>query len=499
MYSISSDQVTPMANVDLGTVYLVGAGPGDPGLVTIRGKELLSFADVVVFDYLSDDSLLEFCKPDAELIDVGKRPGRPVPQNEINDVLISSASKAKVVVRLKGGDPFVFGRGGEEAQALIDAGISFEVVPGVSSAIAVPAYAGIPVTHRGLSTSFTVVTGHRHGSATDQVDWASLARLGGTIVVLMGVAHRSEIAEKLIAGGLNPKTPVAAIRWGTRGDQVGVRTSLGDLGAIPVESPSVIVIGAVAALDLAWFEKLPLFGKKIVVTRAKDQSKSLVSRVTELGGRTLLVPTIEILPPLDGYKALAVAAGNVSRYDWLIFTSPNSVQRFFQFLRDARDLAGVKVAAIGNGTAKEILKFNIVADFAPSSFVAESLVAEFPHGPGSVLLPRAKVARDVIPTQLAKIGWRVDVVEAYRNETPAMDEALAEEIAKSDAITFTSSSTVSNFMSRFGTQYLPSRVVSIGPVTSKTLEQFGVREVSTATVHNLGGLLDVLVGLFNEG
>lgn len=487
-----------MTDAATGTVYLVGAGPGDPGLLTIRGKELLSIADVVVFDYLSDDSLLDYCREGAELIDVGKRPGRPIPQDEINNVLIQSASSAKVVVRLKGGDPFVFGRGGEEAQALTEAGIPFEVVPGVSSAIAVPAYAGIPVTHRGLSTSVTVVTGHRHGNATDQVDWTSLARLGGTIVVLMGVAHRSEIAEKLIAGGLSTETPVAAVRWGTRSDQVRVVTSLGELGKIPIESPSTIVIGAVAGLNLAWFDRRPLFGKKIVITRAKDQSQSLVRSLRELGGQVLAVPAIEIVPPSDGYEALANAAKNVSGYDWLVFTSSNAVQRFFQFLHDARDLAGVKVAAIGDGTAKEVAQFNIIADLVPPRFVAESLVAVFPAGPGRVLLPRAKVARDVIPAQLAKMGWQVDVVEAYRTETPSLDEALEEEIANSDAITFTSSSTVSNFLSRYGSRCLPSRVVSIGPVTTRTLEQLGVQGVSTATVHNLDGLLEVIVGLFAD-
>ncbi|NNN19576.1 MAG: uroporphyrinogen-III C-methyltransferase [Acidimicrobiaceae bacterium] len=478
---------------DSGTVYLVGAGPGDPGLLTVRGKELLNLADIVVFDYLSDDSLLEFCRPEAELIDVGKRPGRPVPQNEINEVLIRSAARAKTVVRLKGGDPFVFGRGGEEALALIEAGISFEVVPGISSSIAVPAYAGVPVTHRGLSTSFTVVTGHRHGSATDQVDWESLAKLGGTIVVLMGVAHRAEISEKLISGGLSPYTPVAAVRWGTRSDQVSVRTNLQSLGEAEILSPSVIVIGAVAGLDLAWFEKRPLLGKKIVVTRAKTQSRKLIKAIRDLGGQVLSIPAIQIGPPADNYQALARAARDISGYKWLIFTSANSVPLFFDLLRDTRDLAGVKVAAIGDATAREIARFNIVADFVPSSFVAETFVAEFPEGCGKILLPRAEMARDLLPVELAKMGWNVDVVEAYRTEIPVMDETLADQIAASDAITFTSSSTVSNFLSRFGVMALPARVISIGPVTRKTLEEFGVSNSVMADTHNIDGLLEVLV------
>jgi uroporphyrinogen III methyltransferase/synthase len=487
-----------MSETAVGAVYLVGAGPGDPGLLTVRGRELLSRADVVIFDYLSDESLLEYCRAGVKLIDVGKRPGRPVPQSEINQVLIRSAADAKTVVRLKGGDPFVFGRGGEEALALIEAGIPFEVVPGVSSAIAVPAYAGIPVTHRGLSTSFTVVTGHRHGNATDQVDWASLARLSGTIVVLMGVAHRGEIAQKLIAGGLSPDTAVAAVKWGTRSDQKTVRTALSALGEIPISSPSTIVIGAVAELDLSWFEKRPLLGKRVVVTRAKDQSRTLVAKIRELGGEALSVPTIAILPPEDGSEALARSARRLSEYDWLIFTSANAVPRFFQFLKDARDLAGVKVAAIGTGTAQELAKFNIVADLVPPSFVAESLISEFPVGPGKVLLPRAKVARDLIRVELAEKGWQVDVVEAYRTEAPPTKPALMEAIGGSDAIIFTSSSTALNFLAGYGLESLPELVVSIGPVTTKTLEENGVKGVVTSAVHNIDGVIETVQNLLSN-
>ena len=487
-----------MSETAVGVVYLVGAGPGDPGLLTVRGRELLSRADVVVFDYLSDESLLEYCRAGVHLIDVGKRPGRPVPQSEINKVLIESTANGKTVVRLKGGDPFVFGRGGEEALALIDAGIPFEVVPGVSSAIAVPAYAGIPVTHRGLSTSFTVVTGHRHGNAIDQVDWASLARLGGTIVVLMGVAHRGEIAQKLISGGMSSDTAVAAVRWGTRSDQATVRTSLGALGETPVSSPSTIVIGAVAGLDLGWFERRPLLGKRVVVTRAEGQSQTLTAKIRELGGEALVVPTIEILPPQDGFEALERSARRVSEYDWLIFTSANAVPRFFHFLKDARDLAGVKVAAIGSGTARELAKCNIVADLVPSSFVAESLISEFPAGPGRVLLPRAKVARDLIPVELVGKGWQVDVVEAYRTEAPPTRPALVEVISGSDAIIFTSSSTASNFLAGYGLGSLPALVVSIGPVTTKTLEENGVHEVVTAAVHNMDGVIEAVLNLFSN-
>lgn len=487
-----------MSSGEAGTVYLVGAGPGDLGLLTLRGKELLETADVVVYDYLSNDSLLRFCGKDAELIDVGKRPGRPVPQSEINEVLIQSAKSAAVVVRLKGGDPFVFGRGGEEALALREAGISFEIVPGVSSAVAVPAYAGVPVTHRGLATSFTVVTGHRHGEATDQVDWASLARLGGTIVVLMGVAHRGEIAQKLMDGGLPGNTPVAAIRWGTTGGQTSLRTTLERLEKTPVFSPSTIVIGAVAGLNLRWFERKPLLGRRVVVTRTKAQASVLSNRLVELGATVLEVPTIEIQEPSDNYLALRSAVAEIANYEWIIFTSPNAVPVFFAHLRDARDLAGVKVAAIGPGTAKEISKFNVVADFVPSEYVGETLVREFPFGQGRILLPRAKVARDVIPLELVKKGWKVDIVEVYKTGQPEMDSALATEISACDAITFTSSSTVSNFMDVFGVDSLPANIIAIGPVTQVTLSNFGVYNVKVASNHDIEGLIQAILEVFPQ-
>lgn len=484
-----------MTRLQSGTVYLVGAGPGDPGLLTVRGKELLHVADVVVYDYLSDNLLLGHCKSGVKLIDVGKRPDRPVPQDEINEVLITSAREAEIVVRLKGGDPFVFGRGGEEALALVDAGIKFEIVPGISSAIAVPAYAGIPVTHRGLSTSFTVVTGHRHGKATDQVDWESLARLGGTIVVLMGVAHRSEIAEKLIRGGLSPETAVAAVRWGTRGDQSTVRTTLSRLGEAQISSPSTIVIGAVATLDLAWYEKRPLLGKRVVVTRAKEQTPKLANLLTELGAIVLSVPTIEIREPLDHYESLNKAVREITSYEWVIFSSVNSVSPFFSALRDARDLASVRIAAIGKGTAKEIAKFNVKADFIPSAFVAETFVREFPSGEGRILIPQGDIARDVIASELKAKGWHVDSVVAYRNTMPAPDLELAEEIATCDAITFTSRSTVKNFASIYGTKVLPKLVVAIGPITNNALEEIGVADIAVASTHDLDGLVETLVRL----
>lgn len=487
------------ANTSSGTVYLVGAGPGDPGLLTVRGKYLLEIADVVVYDYLADESLLAHCRPDVRLIDVGKRPGRPVPQSEINEVLIESALGAQTVVRLKGGDPFVFGRGGEEALALSGAGIEFEIVPGVTSAVAVPAYAGIPATHRGLSTSFTVVTGHRHGNATDQVDWESLARLGGTIVILMGVAHRAEISKKLIEGGLDPAVPVAAVRWGTRGDQMSLRTTLADLAEADIASPSTIVVGAVASLNLSWFERRPLLGKKIALTRARSQVSELRSKLEQLGATTLSVATIEISAPSDGGSSLAEATQNLSAYSWVVFSSANSVEPFFSRLHDARELGGIKVAAIGGGTAREVKRFNVECDLVPANSVAEALVSEFPAGQGRILLPQSELARDVIPVGLGAKGWQVDVVAAYTTRVPEIDPRSEQELISCDAIAFTSSSTVNNFIELFGVGHLPEVVAAIGPVTNSTLVEHGYERAHVAKTHDVQGLVDIIRSALSGG
>jgi uroporphyrinogen III methyltransferase/synthase len=306
------------------TVYLVGAGPGDPGLLTVRGAEVLSRADVVVHDRLAEPSLLELAPPKAERVDVGKAPGGPVRQDGINELLIDRGRAGLTVVRLKGGDPFVFGRGGEEALALASAGVPFEVIPGITSAVAAPAYAGVPVTHRGLSTSFTIVTGHSRFAVDDETNWDALAAAGGTIIVLMGVAHRAEIAKRLMAGGLDPSTPVMAVTWGTRPEQRSVRTTLADLGAAAVDPPATIVVGAVAALDLAWFERLPLFGRRVVVTRASDQASGLARQLRALGAAPIEVPAIRLGEPADGGSALRQAAEELSvgRYDWVVFETP---------------------------------------------------------------------------------------------------------------------------------------------------------------------------------
>ena len=506
------------------TVYLVGAGPGDPELLTVKGADVLRRADVVVYDRLSVSSLLDLAPPDAERLSVGKTPGHPsMAQDEINALLVSRGRAGKEVVRLKGGDPFVFARGGEEAQALLDAGVPFEVVPGITSAVGVPAYAGVPVTYRGLSTSFTVVTGHEDPWAATETDWEAVARVGGTIVILMGVATRAAIAERLMAGGLAGETPVAAVRWGTRPEQRTVRTTLAHLGAkgeiggvmwrgsndqqdqrdgettlahlgaVELEPPVTMVVGGVADLDLRWFESRPLFGRKVVVTRAREQASELVDRLHRLGAETVELPAITIDEPGDGGAALRGAALRVGHYDWVIFTSANAVERFCARLHDARSLAGVRVAAIGPGTAGALRSFGVEPDLVPENFVAESLIEVFPFGNGEVLLPRAAVAREVLPESLRAKGWRVDVVEAYLTRPAEPSASALAEAGKADAITFTSSSTVTNFLHVAGLDAVPPVVVCIGPVTAETAREAGLTVDVVAEEHTIDGLVQALV------
>ena len=479
------------------TVYLVGAGPGDPGLLTRRGEELLRAADVVVYDRLAPGALLEFAPPGAELIDVGKAPGNAaMTQSEINALLVAHGTAGREVVRLKGGDPFVFGRGGEEAEACIAAGVAFEVVPGITSAIAAAAYAGIPVTHRRVSTSFTVVTGHedptKGGSDTD---WDALARAGGTLVILMGAGRVAEIAKALIAGGRAESTPVAAVRFGTRPEQHTVRATLGTITEAGVESPSAIVVGDVAALDFSWFERRPLFGRTVVVTRAREQASELSARLTALGATVLELPAIRITP-------IDFTVPELSQFEWVIFTSANGVDAFFDrgltpLSLDARALAPVRIAVIGPGTAGALARRGLRADLVPERFVAESLLDAFPAGAGRVLLARAVVARDVLPEGLAAKGSEVEVLAVYRTEPAPPDPDALDRVRAGDVdvITFTSSSTVDNFCDAVG-PVLPDPqplVVSIGPVTSQTARDHGLRVDAEADPHTIDGLLEVLV------
>jgi uroporphyrinogen III methyltransferase/synthase len=477
------------------TVWLVGAGPGDPGLLTRRGEELLRAADVVVHDRLGTAALLGLARSDARLVDVGKAPGRAaMTQDEINALLVREGTTGALVVRLKGGDPFVFGRGGEEAEALSAAGVPFGVVPGVTSAIAAPAYAGIPVTHRGSSTHVTIVTGHEDpAKGTTDTDWDALARGGGTLVILMGAGRLGAIADALLAGGRAADTPVAAVRWGTTPQQQTIRTTLQDAASVGIEAPSAIVVGPVAALDLAWFEARPLFGRSIVVTRAREQASDLRVRLEMLGAEVVELPAITIEP-------LPFALPDLAAYEWLVFTSANGVEHFFaRGLAanglDARALGGARVAAIGPGTARSLTTRGIVADLLPERFVAESLLDAFPRAAvddARVLLARAETARDVLPEGLAAKGYAVDLLAVYRTVRAEPDDEVVARVRAGDvdAITFTSSSTVSNFCAAVGAfERDQPLVVSIGPVTSKTVIERGLRVDGEADPHDLDGVV----------
>ena len=480
------------------TVYLVGAGPGDPGLLTRRGAELLGRADVVVHDRLSAAELLDLAPAHAERIDVGKAPKHHrMTQDQINALLVERGLAGQTVVRLKGGDPFVFARGSEEAQALVDAGVTYEVVPGITSALAVPAYAGIPVTQRFSSTSFTVVTGHEDPSSGEgTVDWDAVARVGGTIVILMGVGRWPQIAARLVAAGRSPDTPAAAVRWGTRPVQHSTRATLATLGDHHLESPSVIVVGPVAAEDLSWYEGRPLFGRSVVVTRARTQASGLSERLRELGAEVVEAPSIAIADPADDGAALRAAVAGIAAYDWLVLTSVNGVERTFAHLPDARLLAGVRVAAVGQGTADALGRRHVVADLVPPRFVADSLLEVFPEPPadgGRVLLATAEAARSLLPDGLRAAGWEVEVVDAYRTVPVAPDAATVAAVEAADAVTFTSSSTVTNFCDAVGAGRVPPVVASIGPVTSATATGLGLTVAAEADPHTIDGLVAALV------
>jgi uroporphyrinogen III methyltransferase / synthase len=496
-----------------GVVYLVGAGPGDPALLTLRGAEVLGHADVVVHDRLTAPSLLGLAPAASEKVDVGKQPDDRGDQEAINKLLVERAKAGLKVVRLKGGDPFVFGRGGEEALALIEAGVAFEVVPGVTSAVAAPAYAGVPVTHRGLVTAFTVVAGHTRSVDLEPgrggTNWEALAQGGGTIVVLMGAAHRGRIAERLMNGGLAPSTPVAAVQWGTGAGQVTRRTTLDRLGATPLGPPVAIVIGEVAGLNLAWYEDRPLFGRTIVVTRAAHQASQLVAPLRELGAQVLEVPVIGLADPADGGTALRDRAARLragaSSYGWVVFTSANAVHRFFEFVPDTRSLGGVLVAAVGPATAEALAGYHVVADLVPGNFRAEGLLDAFPPPPAlpllasagarSVLLPQAAGARPELRDGLEARGWQVDAVEAYRTAPRAVGPELLTSVGQADAICFASSSAVDSFVDQAGSAGVqtPPIVACIGPVTASTARARGLTVTAEASEHTIDGLVNALV------
>ena len=494
------------------TVYLLGAGPGDPGLLTLRGAEVLAAADVVVYDRLSVGAVLDMAPAEAERINVGKLPGQPrMPQEEINQLLVEHGLTGRNVVRLKGGDPLVFARGGEEAAALAEAGVDFEIIPGITSAFAAPAYAGIPVTLRHSSTSVTVITGHEASevgfSGSDNagsVNWEAAAKLGGTLLILMGVARWDAISKRLLAAGMPPETPAAAVCWGTRPKQRTTKATLATLGDHPLEAPSVIVVGEVAAQDLAWFENRPLFGKKVAVTRPIAQSAPLCEMLARAGAQAVSVPLIGITEAADQGAALKAAAARLNDYDWIILTSANGARALLSAVKDARDFGKARVAAIGPATAEVLRAANIRPDLVPRRYVAEALLDELlddsknGNAKNKVLIARAAVARDVLPEGLRAAGWEVETVEAYRTKGVEVSEASRAEIAGSHVITFASPSAVQYFAEGGLVSEMTSQqiVACIGPITAAEARKLGLEVAVEAPEHTAKGLVEALEGFF---
>ncbi|MCK5163579.1 MAG: uroporphyrinogen-III C-methyltransferase [Desulfobacula sp.] len=503
-----------------GKVYLIGAGPGDPGLLTIKAKECIENADVVVYDYLASPFLLDYAKKDAQIIYVGKKGGdHTLSQDKINLLLVDKAKLGLDIARLKGGDPFVFGRGGEEAQMLLSHNVPYEVVPGVTSAIAAPAYAGIPVTHRDHTSFVSFITGHEDPTKKDTgMQWDVYAESNATLVFLMGVKNLENIVKNLVEHGKASNTPVALVRWGTTPRQ---QTVTGTLETIVervketrLKSPAIIIIGHVVSLrdELAWFDKRPLFGKRIVITRARAQASDLVSMLTRLGAQCIEIPTIQIVPPKD-LNPLKQCIKNINNYDWLIFTSVNGVKFFFDTLfdmgGDVRALGHLKFACIGPVTKERLKDFGIISDILPETYRAESVIDAFSTveiKDKKVLLPRAKTARTILPEELTNMGARVDEVTAY--ETRLNDDRKEELISllkknEIDAVTFTSSSTVSNFMSLLESKdakKLLKNIVTacIGPITADTARALNIEPDIEAREYTIQGLVDSLLTYYER-
>ncbi len=486
-------------NEKKGRVYLVGAGPGDIGLLTVKGMKCLQRADAVVYDFHLNAQVLNYIKHDAEFIYAGKRGGHhTMTQDEINKVLVEKAREGKVVCRLKGGDPFVFGRGGEEAEALAENNIDFEVVPGVSSAVAAPAYAGIPITHRGYSSSFAVIPGYEDMTKEESaIDWSKLATGAGTLIFLMAVKNMDVLVKKLMENGRSPDTPVAVIRWGTRPDQKTITGTLRDIVDIvkekDIKPPAVMVVGEVVKLRkrLMWYEKKPMFGHRVLVTR---EHAGGFEPLEDLGAEMIEFPTIEIAPP-ENYDELDSAINKIEAYNWIIFTSGNGVKYFLKRMmekdKDIRDLKGIKICAIGTKTAAEIKKCGIKVDLIPEEFNAEGLIKVIQGFEGSrirglkgmrLLLPRAEKAREIFPEKVRELGGEIDVPVTYRAVKPEMHGKRLKRFLKEGRIsvaTFTSASTFDNFIEIIGKDaddlLRDVAIAAIGPVTARAVEKAGLK------------------------
>lgn len=498
-----------------GIVYLVGAGPGDPGLITVKGLDLIQSADVIVHDRLVDRRLLQHASTEAELIDVGKIPGRrDNRQTDINALLVDLGQRGKRVVRLKGGDPFVFGRGGEEAAQLRDAGIPFEIVPGITSSIAALAYAGVPITHRGLSSHFTVVTGNEDPDKPESaIQWDKLAQIDGTLVVLMGWENLPTIVDKLLASGKKPDTPVAMVQWGTEPQQKTVAGTLETIVRVAKESgigpPVVTVIGEVAGLrdELAWFDNRPLFGKRILVTRTRAQAGAMSELLAQRGASAVELATIEV-QPLDDFAELDGALKDLRGFDWAIFASTNAVDVVFRRLAamglDSRAFGGVKLGAIGTATAGALSLHGLNADFVPETFVSEAVV-EGLKGEGmagaKVLLPQGDIARDTLAEGLSQLGAVVTRVLAYRTVTPRHSADRVREIFAQgvDVATFSSSSTVRNLCELLGDtgRLSDATIACIGPVTAATARDLGLKVDIVSEKHTIPGMVQAIEDYFS--
>ena len=497
------------------TVYLVGAGPGDVGLTTVRGLELIKKADCIIYDYLVSPGLLGFRKDGCKLIYAGKKAGsHTLTQDKINRLLVKEAKVYPNVVRLKGGDPFIFGRGAEEAAYLKKKKIDFEIVPGISSAIAVPAYAGIPLTERSKNSTVGFITGHEDPAKIDSsIDWPALVRAIGTMVFLMGVGNLGLIVKRLIDNGKPKNTPVALIRWGTTAKQKTVTGTLGNIVDLArknkITPPAIIVIGQTVKLrkELNWFEKKPLFAKRIIVTRTREQASLLSEKLAESGAEVIEIPTIKVVSQkADKRLKNAFSAG---KYDWVFFTSQNGVYEFAEFLKregkDSRIFGKAKICAIGSETAKSLHTIGVRPDYLPSQFIAEAVVKHFkniefkgPVAPKALIL-RAKKARDILPKGLKEAGFEVKIIDLYDTVLPKESVAALKQAFKDkvDFITFTSSSTVENFIKLMGKGYKHKlsgvKFASIGPITSSTLKEYGLKAGVEAKVYTIEGLVKAMV------
>jgi uroporphyrinogen III methyltransferase/synthase len=509
-----------MAENNPGRVYIVGAGPGDRGLLTLKGLKCLSLADVVIYDFHINAQIINYVKHDAEFIYAGKRGGHhELSQEEINNIMVARAKEGKVVVRLKGGDPFVFGRGGEEAEVLAKEGIPFEIVPGISSAIAVPAYAGIPLTHRKYSSSFTVITGNEDlTKASSGINWKALSELNGTIVFLMAVKNLEVITDKLIQNGKSPDTPSALIRWGTRPDQTIITGTLKEMPnlvkAKEIKPPAIFIIGDVVKLreDLKWYEKKPLFGQRILLTT--DISR--FEKLEVLGAELIEFPTIEIVPPED-WSDLDHSIDKIETYNWLVFTSGNGVNYFMKRLlekgRDIRDLKGLKLCAIGRATEEELKRYGLRVDLVPEEFRAEGLVEAFKNlykgdlRGVKLLLPRAENAREVFPEEIRALGGIIDTPVAYRSKKPETHAKRIKRFLREGRITvsvFTSGASFKNFLELIGNEeealeFLKNiKIAVIGPVTKKAVEKYGLSPAIMPERATIEDLVDEIVRVLSS-